>query len=508
MNDTLDLPPIDTTPIAAAASTALAPLDFEKLDLATLAVAKFGDWRGDVAKARNTLDGAVHDLSTQAKVDEAKSLRFRLIGQPRADARKVSKALKSKLAAVSKTVGAEEDAAVAAYDAAETLITPQIEAREAELTAEKIERERIAAERAQKQADGVANIRAYLSRAQTAADMTAERVGKGIVLLEGVTFSADEWLDPVAAASAQCETLEGMRVLQATLQAREEAAAAAEAKRLENERVAAELAAAQAKLQAEQQRIASLKARIAEIQAAATGREKATAADLYEAMVAVTALDVSEAQYQEFTPLAEAAQDATLAALQSLHMQAVEREEIKAARIAQMLAEAAAMPDLPTERVGEIIRSLHNRQPSDKTPEFTEGQDDQQVLKAEPATADATDRSVPADISPCGGTMGAGQPAAAGPAGDEFVLVVPPESTMYTQLSATAAVGLGVTLIRGEVGTIDAGITIGEPPAMTHAAFLALVMTAFECKFPSHPKPSQEWWAKVRAAGQALQGLN
>lgn len=43
------------------------------------------------------------------------------------------------------------------------------------------------------------------------------------------------------------------------------------------------------------------------------------------------------------------------------------------------------------------------------------------------------------------------------------------------------------------------------PPTWTHSAFIALVMTAFDCKFPSHPKPSQEWWREVLAAGQALQ---
>lgn len=45
-----------------------------------------------------------------------------------------------------------------------------------------------------------------------------------------------------------------------------------------------------------------------------------------------------------------------------------------------------------------------------------EGQASQQVLKADPATGDATDRETPADASPRVGAMGAGQPADAGPA--------------------------------------------------------------------------------------------
>lgn len=54
-----------------------------------------------------------------------------------------------------------------------------------------------------------------------------------------------------------------------------------------------------------------------------------------------------------------------------------------------------------------------------KAKEYTEGQHPQQVLKAEPATADATDRGPAAIASPRGGAMGAGQAAAAAPAGDE-----------------------------------------------------------------------------------------
>jgi len=45
----------------------------------------------------------------------------------------------------------------------------------------------------------------------------------------------------------------------------------------------------------------------------------------------------------------------------------------------------------------------------------TPQQGTQQVLKAEPATADATDRVAPANASPVGGPMGAGQAAAAAP---------------------------------------------------------------------------------------------
>lgn len=51
-----------------------------------------------------------------------------------------------------------------------------------------------------------------------------------------------------------------------------------------------------------------------------------------------------------------------------------------------------------------------------------EGLASQHVLKAEAARPDATDRDVPANASPVGGPMGAGQPAAAGPAGIRIAL--------------------------------------------------------------------------------------
>ena len=54
-----------------------------------------------------------------------------------------------------------------------------------------------------------------------------------------------------------------------------------------------------------------------------------------------------------------------------------------------------------------------------------------------------------------------------------------------------------------------AGTVTAEELPIAHdpqAAFLALVMSAFDCKCPSHPKPTPAWWAQVRAAGIELQG--
>lgn len=484
--DTLDLPPIIGIEPAA---TAVAPVSTTsevntapKVTVRDAALQPLNALAPGLRAVTERYRAVAFDLKTPKGLQAAKDARHDLRKNGRFLVQNTRDELKGLLNDAKTAVEAKAVELIAITQPREDELDKDIEAREAEVKAEKAEAARVAAERAQKQAEGVASIRAYLSRAQTAADMTAERVGKGIELLEGMTFSADEWLDPVAAASAQCETLEGMRVLQATLKAREEAAAAAEAQRLENERVAADLAAAQARLQAEQQRIARLQAMVAEIRAAATGHDNAGAADLSEAINAVRALDVSEAQYAEFTVLAIAARDSTLATLGALRMQAVARKEREdaerhAAEVAQRAAadHAAAMA----------------------TPEFTAGQEGQQVLKAEGESPDATDRATPADAGPRVGAMGAGQAADTAPAAEVAHGQEEAQEEAHQQDRGNPSAGADRT----------GGSVQPAAPEVTHATFVALVMSAFDCKFPSHPKPSAAWWAEVRAAGQQLQGL-
>lgn len=401
MNDALDFPTVETVPMPAAEKV-LAAQDRKNVDLQEVALAQFGDWRADVAAARKNLGTLALDLSIPARIADAKTLRHRIINTPRAEVRKVATALKSKLTAVSKAVGAEMDAAVAAYDEAETLITPQIEAAEWRIEEERQRKEREEQQRIEAlkvAVDGMLN--PWLDRCN-AADMTADRAASGIAAL-GQIAMPEQFADVAAywgeRLSATSRAMESRRLALA----------------------AAELEAAQAKARAEQARIAGIQQRIAEIRAAATGHEKATAADLAEARIAVAALDVSEANYAEFTGLAEATQAATLAALDKLHGEAWDREEAEAQRRALMIAEAAKMPRLPDERVAQIMRDLARPLPLTIPEESTERQDSQQVLKAEPATADATDRDAPADASPSVGSMGAGQAADAAPAGDVVI---------------------------------------------------------------------------------------
>ena len=300
MTDTLDFPTIDDTALARlsaappapkteVASAAAGALDLDKLDLSTLALSKFAPVRKQLADATKTLTGTVHDLSTQAKVDDAKSLRQRLLNAPLADGRKISRGLKSKLKSVSDAVGAELESIEADFAEAAKLITPQIEAREKELQAEKEAREAKEAARRQEFEDKVKGIRNYLALAQ---GLPSPRIEKGITFLTAMVIG-EEWVEfkPIA-QKALDETLASLRELLAKTQAaeveaaeRERVRAENERLRAENERIQAELAAQRAEVQRQQDELAARERAAKEAEATA----RAVAAQHVEALAAVDA---------------------------------------------------------------------------------------------------------------------------------------------------------------------------------------------------------------------------
>lgn len=202
--------------------------DLTKIDLTDVALAMYGAWRKDVDAAKSNLSTLVLDLSTPGKITEARSLRARLITTPLAAARKVSQGIKSKMAATSKAVGAELERIEAAYDEADKLILPKIEAREAELAREREEKARIERERVEKHQANIARIRAYAEKAEQP-DMTAERIAAGMAQLEAIpTPTSETWEEfAVEAANAICETLERMRITHARVLRAEQAEAEA-----------------------------------------------------------------------------------------------------------------------------------------------------------------------------------------------------------------------------------------------------------------------------------------
>lgn len=229
------------------------------LDLQVIALSHFDASREALESARKTLTSVVHDLSTAGKLADAKSLRNRLINIPLADARKVSKNLKSKLTAVSAAVGVTLVEIESDFETVEKLITPQIEARDAEIAAKKAEDERIAAERKAKFDAEIDKIRGYADRC---VGLPAYRIANGIKIVEDMAFG-DDWAEfAKPAAAAQAETLTTMRTLHAQAVNAEQEAADAEARRVEQERVAAEQRAEAARLKAESDRLAAERAEL------------------------------------------------------------------------------------------------------------------------------------------------------------------------------------------------------------------------------------------------------
>ena len=109
---------------------------------------------------------------------------------------------------------------------------------------------------------------------------------------------------------------------------------------------------------------------------------------------------------------AEAAKEAKRQADEAERIAAAEQRarEQEAARIAeQQRQQAAAEAAAQAQAAAALAQAA----------KVTEAQPPQQVLKAEPATADATDRGPAVNVSPRGGAMGAGQAATAAPVRDE-----------------------------------------------------------------------------------------
>ena len=108
----------------------------------------------------------------------------------------------------------------------------------------------------------------------------------------------------------------------------------------------------------------------------------------------------------------------------------------------------------------------------------TPAQGSQPVLKAEAATPDATDRDTPVTTSPGVGSMGAGQPADAGPAG-----AVDARADSYLPASVHADAYLLADCL----------------------AFVRHAESAFTgTKFPTQPKPGVEWWATLKGGCDVL----
>ena len=487
MSELADFPTIEAMPMPTAVTEVLDAAPAAKHETAIALVrrttlAELTAVERGIAKLKADHGATDYDITTPKGLQLAKDRRL-AVREVRYQIPHAVKARKAELKEVSEALESEAERITAELLKIETPHDEKIKAREKQLADEKAERERIEDERLKKHSQELAVIRSFLGHCQQPG-MTAARIQSGIDTLAVQTYTTEHWQEfAVQAANAQCETLEAMRVLHAQATEREAEAARLEAQRVENERVAREQAEQRAELdrqaavlRAEQQRIAGLQARIAEIRAAATGHEKASAWDLFEARVAVDVLDVSEAVYAEFAALAQAERATTLKVLEKLHADAVVREAV--AREMNHLYAAC----VPVQMLQDPRRELSTK------PGAPLLQDECKGL----SVALATKPDAP---------MHAREAAAA----------IEPAPVLSDKATADASASAWVDSISTTLEVIPpmAGTVTAEELPIAHdpqAAFLALVMSAFDCKCPSHPKPTPAWWAQVRAAGIELQG--
>jgi hypothetical protein len=185
------------------------------------------------AKYRNV----AFDLSTPKGLKAAKDARLELREQGRFAIQRLRDKTKDQLNDCKKVVESEAKRLIALVEPVENAVHQQITAHEEKLAAEKAERDRIEAERKQKHLDAIAVIASYVDKAQ---GLPVDRVEAGIAYVQGIDVSAEVFEEFAERAAEQKQvTIERLQKMVADLKA----AAEAERLRLENERIAAELAA-------------------------------------------------------------------------------------------------------------------------------------------------------------------------------------------------------------------------------------------------------------------------
>lgn len=358
MSEETTFPTIDAVETVTTVTTIeqdAGALDLEKIDLKKLALAQFGDWRKNVTDVKAKLTGVVHDLSTQTKIGEAKTLRERLINAPRAHSRKVSKALKSKLAQASSDVGTELILIEGAYSEADQLITPQIEAADAKLEADRQEKARIEQERKDKHLAAIDAIRNVAERAK---GLPSTRIRDAVSAVDRITIEESQWEDFTAQAlAAKAATLDKLQDMIAVAEAKELAERLAEERRLLDEQ--------QAQLKAEQDRLAQLeeerKAKIRRRMANLAGFNELTdrsVAGISLALGQLTTLQPAADDYDEF--LDEAL---TLHAhvTEKLHLDLVEahdRAAAEAKRAEEIAAQEAADREAAAQESARVLAEM------------------------------------------------------------------------------------------------------------------------------------------------------
>lgn len=260
--EVLEFPPIETV----AATVPALPT----ASLKAAALAHFTAIEPNIRALAEKYRAVAYDVATTKGMDAAKKARLDLRENGRYAVQRAEKAVKDEVNDLKRVIAPKVESLIAILQPVEDHVHGQITAQEEKLAAEKAERERIEAERKAKHEAGIATIRGYVAAAQ---GKTSAQIESGRNRMLGIMIGEDWQEYREQAEAALAETLATLQAMHDTTKAAEDAAAAAEAQRIEQSRVAAEQAA-------EATRLAEVAAELQHQQRAEAERLEAERAEL------------------------------------------------------------------------------------------------------------------------------------------------------------------------------------------------------------------------------------
>jgi len=223
------------------ATTSAAEVSTQPTSIAQAALAVFSPLESDMEALATRHRNVVFDMSTPKGFKAAKDARLELRESGRFAIQRLRDKTKDQLNDCKKVIDGEATRLIAIVEPVETFVDEQIKVHEKKLADEKAERDRIEAERKQKHTDAIAVIESYVAKA---AGLPIERIEAGLEYVRNINVGADVFEEFAVRAAAQKDaTIRALEKMIADTRER----AAAEAQRLENERLRAQLAELQSK---------------------------------------------------------------------------------------------------------------------------------------------------------------------------------------------------------------------------------------------------------------------
>lgn len=452
-------------PAAGAERAQAAPLTIKATILAQYAAIE-----PDILALADRYRDVAYAVTTPKGLAEAKAARHELRERGRFMLNRALEAKKRDLNDGKALLTAETERLVAVIRPVEDAIDAQVTAEESRQAEAKAERERVAAEEARVAAERrtkfegeIAKIRDCAVRAK---GLPSERIAKGITAVDAIAIDEETWAEFAPAASiAQAETLVAMRELLAEAQAAEKAAAEAKAQREELERQAAE--------------VALQRTRMAGIQWFA---DRVTVAkSLVGEQDAIEDIDYLTRQVDEVE-----ARPVTVEASGDMLSMAEMAKTLSLQQLRAMLAEAQARAEREmAERASRAAYEAAQREEAAPEPDT--------------ANHDMVDdmAGIVAPVSNPARWEDGTSPTESLAELDTYVEAMASEPEKYR-------VELPYIGPFDDLQPVDETAGQGFTPDVL-ADLLAHIAKLDEMKFPSHPKPPQEWFAELRRLASEVQ---